>query len=64
MGGLFLFILITGTILYVKYTFFNLHLHWRIVLSVQASVLGAALLLLDLFLLTPIATRLIDLLFS
>lgn len=64
MGFWYLLAIVVGVGLYVKFTFFNQHLQWKAILSVQLTIIGIALILFGIFMLTPISTRLINILFS
>ena len=64
MGFWYLLAVVIGVFLYVKFTFFNKQLSWKSVLSVQLSVIGIGLVIFAIFMLLPVSTRLIDLLFS
>ena len=64
MGLWYLLAFVIGVFLYVKFTFFNKQLSWKSVLSIQLSVIGVGLVIFAVFMLLPVSTRLIDLLFS
>jgi hypothetical protein len=64
MGFWYLLAIVVGIGLYVKFTFFNQQLQWKSILSIQLTIIGMALVLFGIFMLTPISTRLIDILFQ
>lgn len=64
MGFWYLLAIVVGIGLYVKFTFFNQQLQWKFILSIQLTIIGIALILFGIFMLTPISTRLIDILFQ
>lgn len=64
MGFWYILAFIVGSILYIKFTFFNKQMHWKVILSLQLSILGIILIVFAIFMFTPVSTRLIDLLFS
>lgn len=56
--------IVAGIILYVKFTFFNKEINWKTALSIQLTIIGLLLIVFGIFMLLPVSTRLIDLLFS
>lgn len=64
MGLWYILALILGIFLYVRFTFFNKSADWRTMLSIQLPLVGLALIAFAVIMLTPLGTRLVDLLFS
>jgi hypothetical protein len=64
MGFWYLLSILVGVILYVKFTFFNKEIHWKTALSAQLPIVALLLIFFGIFMLLPMSTRLIDLLFS
>ncbi len=64
MGLWYMLAIVVGIGLYIKFTFFNQQLQWKVILSIQLTIIGIALILFGIFMLLPISTRLIDILFS
>jgi hypothetical protein len=68
MGFWYFLSIAVGVALYVKFTFFNKAVdrkaNWKKALSVQFPIVGLGLIGFGVFMLTPMGTKLVDLLFS
>ena len=63
--GLWYFLAIAvGVAIYIKTTFFNKKMPWKSMVHIQLSMIGFFLALFGVFMLTPISTNLIDVLFK
>lgn len=64
MGLWYILFIIIGIALYIKFTFFNKAMNWKKALSIQLPIIGLCLIGFGIFMLTPMGTNLIDLLFT
>jgi uncharacterized protein (DUF983 family) len=63
MGFWYILVFIAGVILYIKFTFFSKQYNWRFAMSIQLQIIGIALIVFAIFMLSPISNRLVNLLF-
>ena len=63
MGFWYILVFIVGIALYIKFTFFSKQYKWRFAIAIQLQIIGIALIVFAIFMLSPISNRLIDILF-
>jgi len=63
MGFWYVLIFVIGVALYVKFTFFSKEYKWRFAISIQLTIIGLILIIISIFMFTPISIKLIDLIF-
>ena len=64
MGFWYILSIVIGTVLYVKFTFFNKAMDFKKALSIQMPIMGLALIGFGIFMLTDKGTKLVDLFFA
>jgi hypothetical protein len=63
MGFWYILVFIAGIALYIKFTFFSKQYKWRFAIAIQLQVIGIALIVLAIFMLSPFSNKFIDVLF-
>jgi len=60
MGFWYILAFIAGIALYIKFTFFSKQYKWRFAIAIQLQIIGLALIVFAIFMLSPISNRFIN----